>query len=125
MLATFAAVAGKPLASTEGEDSYDLMPLLIGKATAEPLREATVIESSQGVQSIRQGDWKLIPHLGSGGFTKPATEKPKPGDFTGQLYNLADDPGETKNLYAAQPQVVQRLATLLEKYKREPSARRY
>ena len=125
IMATFAVVAGKPLASTEGEDSYDLVPLLLGQRPAESLREATVVESSQGVLAIRQGDWKLIPHLGSGGFTKPATEKPKPGDPTGQLYNLADDPGETKNLYSAQPQVVQRLAALLEKYKREPSVQRH
>jgi len=52
------------------------------------LREATVIESSQGVLDIRAGDWKLIPHLGSGGFTRPATIRPTPGGPIGQLYNL-------------------------------------
>jgi arylsulfatase A-like enzyme len=124
MMATFAAVAGKPLAPNEGEDSYDLVPVLLGQATPGLLREATVMESSQGVLAIRQGVWKLIPHLGSGGFTKPATQKPAPGDPAGQLYNLADDPGETKNLYAEQPQVVQRLSALLERYKREPSVHR-
>ena len=124
MLATFAAVAGKPLVAAEGDDSYDLLPLLLGKRAEEVLREATVMESSQGVLTIRQGDWKLIPHLGSGGFSKPATEKPKPGDPAGQLYNLSNDPSETKNLYAEQPQVVQRLAALLEKYKRGPSVKR-
>jgi arylsulfatase A-like enzyme len=125
MLATFAAVAGKPLAPNEGEDSYDLVPLLLGQTTMAPLREATVMESSQGILAIRLGVWKLIPHLGSGGFTKPATQKPAPGDPAGQLYNLADDPGETKNLYAEQAQVVQRLTALLEQYKREPSVHRH
>jgi len=101
-----------------GEDSYDLVPLLLGRNADQPLREATVMESSQGVLAIRQGDWKLIPHLGSGGFTIPASVKPGPGEPIGQLYNLADDPGETSNRYAQEPQIVQRLTELLAKYRR-------
>ena len=42
----------------------------------------------------------------------------------GQLYNLQDDPQETNNLYDRQPEMVQRLTALLERYHREPSARR-
>ncbi len=124
MMATFASVAGQPLAAGVGEDSYDLLPLLLGQKITQPLREATVIESSQGVLAIRLENWKLIPHLGSGGFTRPATVKPLPGGPIGQLYNLADDPGETDNLYDRQPQIVQRLKALLEKYLHEPSVRR-
>jgi arylsulfatase A len=126
MMATFASAAGKPLAPGEGEDSYDLLPLLLGQrlAAGPPLREATVMESSQGVLAIRQGDWKLIPHLGSGGFTKPAALKPKPGEAIGQLYNLADDPGELTNLYSERPEVVRRLVALLEQYKHASSAQR-
>ena len=124
MMATFASVAGKPLPADAGEDSYDLLPLLSGQKITGSLREATVIESSQGVLAIRQGDWKLIPHLGSGGFTKPATIRPKAAEPIGQLYNLKDDPGETKNLYNQQPQIVKRLTALLDKIRHEPSARR-
>jgi hypothetical protein len=58
----------------------------------------------------------LIPQLGSGGFTLPATVKPQPGEPAGQLYNLQDDPGETKNLYAVQGEIVARLSKLLKKY---------
>jgi arylsulfatase A len=124
MMATFASVAGRPLAADVGEDSYDLLPLLLGRQIAGPLREATVSESSQGVLAIRQGDWKLIPHLGSGGFTRPATVRPTPGGPIGQLYNLQEDPQETNNLYGREPAIVKRLTALLEKYRREPSARR-
>ena len=124
MMATFASVAGKPLAAGDGEDSYDLLPILLGKPITGSLREATIMESSQGVLVIRQDNWKLIPHLGSGGFTRPATIKPKPGEPIGQLYNLADDPAETKNIYAEHPDIVQRLGALLEKYQHEASARR-
>lgn len=124
MMATFASASGKPLVPDVGEDSYDLLPLLMGRKITGSLREATVVESSQGVLTIRQGDWKLIPHLGSGGFTRPATVRPKPGEPIGQLYNLADDPGEMKNVYDREPQIVQRLKGLLEKYRSEPSVRR-
>jgi hypothetical protein len=33
-----------------------------------------------------------------------------------QLFNLADDPSETKNEHAQQPTIVQRLTKLLEQY---------
>jgi len=123
MMATFASVAGKPLEEGVGPDSYDLMPLLQGQTIRGPLREATVMESSQGVLAIRQGDWKLIPHLGSGGFTKPATERPAAGGPEGQLYNLGDDPGEANNLYLKQPQIVQRMSDLLARYKKSDQTR--
>ena len=65
---------------------------------------------------IRQGPWKLIPQLGSGGFTKPSKVKPAPGEPPGQLYNLADDPGEQRNRYMRRiRRSSQRLTALLEK----------
>jgi arylsulfatase A len=119
MIATFAALAGAKLPASAGEDSYDIGPMLRGEKRVAPLREAAVVESSSGLLAIRQGDWKLIPQLGSGGFTKPARIKPAPGEPPGQLYNLADDPGEQKNRYAEKPEIVERLTALLEKYRRE------
>ena len=38
-------------------------------------------------------------------------------DAPGQLYNLADDPGERKNLYYDHPDIVQELKGALERYK--------
>ena len=48
--------------------------------------------------AIRQGEWKLELGLGSGGFSEPKRLKPEPGGPEGQLYNLAQDPGENDNL---------------------------
>ena len=90
----------------------------MGKKT-KPIREATVHQSSRRYLAIRQGNWKFIPGLGSGGFSKPSTVKPKKGDPIGQLYNLKKDLGEQKNLYAKRPEIVKRLTALLEKYKTE------
>ena len=39
-------------------------------------------------------------------------------DSPGQLYNLAEDPGETKNLYSKYPEIVGELKDLLEASKK-------
>ena len=114
MLATFAAVAGTKVPDGAGEDSFNLLPLLLGEKRDAPVRDTLVSESSAGVLAIRQGEWKLIPQLGGGGFTKPGKIKPGPDDPAGQLYNLADDPGERRNRYGEQPEIVPRLTLLLE-----------
>ena len=48
---------------------------------------------------------------------------PAPGGPEGQLYNLKDDPGQTKNLWLAQPDQVRRLVDLLEKAKKDGRTR--
>ena len=85
-----------------------------------------------GLLAICQGSWKLIPCLGQvsifeglgsrGGFTQPPSPVvPQPGGPQGQLYNLADDPGERKNVYSEHPEIVLQLTALLERYQREGS----
>jgi len=98
------------LPHSAGPDSYDFAPVLFGEqATDKPVRESLVIKSGSGLMTIRDGDWKLINGLGSGGFTKPSRIKPEPGGPKGQLYNLAEDIGETNNLYKKHPDIVNRL----------------
>ena len=118
MIATAAAITGQTLPTNAGEDSYNLLPAFLGKKT-KPIREATVHQSSRRYLAIRQGNWKLIPGLGSGGFSKPSTVKPKKGEPAGQLYNLKNDLGEKSNLFAKRPKIVKRLTAILEKYKKE------
>jgi arylsulfatase A-like enzyme len=123
VLATCAAVVGGRLPDSAGEDSYNLLPALLGERPDRPVREAVVHHSGGGMFAVRQGDWKLIEGLGSGGFTPPNREKPKPGGPAGQLYNLADDPGEQTNLYAKRPEVVKRLGELLGRYRKQGHSR--
>ena len=66
-----------------------------------------------GCSAIRQGKWKLVQGRGSGGWQG----KGKPADPEGQLYNMQDDPSETNNLYSSEPQTVERLTALLERFK--------
>jgi len=114
LLATFAAVTGDGLPSSAGVDSVNFLPELLGEKRAAPGREWLAVGWGKGNSSIRHGDWKLIPFLGSGGMSKPSHVKSLPGEPPGQLYNLATDPGETKNLYAEHPEIVKEMTARLE-----------
>ena len=110
MLATFAAVVGVDLPEGAGPDSFDILPVLLGKQpTEKPIRGPLVIPAGGGMMSIRSGHWKLITGLGSGGFSTPRRIKPTPGGPRGQLYHLGDDPAETHNLYQERLDIVKRL----------------
>ena len=122
-LATCAAIGGVSLPDNAGEDSFNLLPVLLGKRLERPVREATVHHSGNGLFGIRQGDWVFIDGLGSGGFSAPRTEEPRPGGPTGQLYNLVTDPGEQNNQFLQRPEIVARLRTLLQRYQQEGRSR--
>jgi arylsulfatase A-like enzyme len=110
LLATCAAVTSTDLPENTAQDSYSFLPVLTGdQPEEEPIRPPIVMQSGNGSMLIRSGDWKLINQLGSGGFSEPNHIEPEPGDPEGQLYNLADDPGETNNIYAEHPDIVARL----------------
>ena len=118
-MATIADIVEADLPDDAGEDSYSMLPVLLGDAYQRPLREATVHHSSNGRFAIRRGDWKLILWPGSGGWAYPATEEDMKGLPQFQLYNLAKDPGETTNLMFNFPDRVEQLKTLLERYIQE------
>jgi arylsulfatase A len=122
-LATAAAVVGAKLPHDAAEDSFNLLPVLRGDKLDKPIHEAIVHHSADGTFGIRQGPWKLAMALGSHGFSNPRNVKPKPGEAKGQLYNLDDDPREQHNLWLEKPEIVARLTTLLDKYKREGRSR--
>lgn len=107
LMATLAAIWGMTLPDNAGEDSFSLLPLLRGNNT--PVRETAVSCASSGVPAIRQGPWKLILGPGSGRpVDTPDGEQPV------QLYNLANDLGEIRNLAADQPERVAQLMSQLE-----------
>jgi len=114
MMATFAAIAGSATPET-AIDSHNMLPALLGRDSG-PIRDSLVLKENATV--VRQGDWKLITHLGSGGFSDPRSVSPVPGGPQGQLYNLADDLGETDNLWLERPDLVQQLSEILQHYRR-------
>jgi len=60
---------------------------------------------------VREGPWKLIP-------SPPQAAAQRP-----ELYNLADDIGETKNLAAQHPDQVKRLTELLRQVRESGHSR--
>lgn len=120
--ATFAAVADYQLRDSEGEDSYNILPLLLNEKEGEVIREATVHHSINGDFTIRKDEWKLLLSPSSGGwsFPKPGTDdeviKTLPSV---QLYNMQSDPAEKNNVYAEHPEVVKELKDLMIKYVKE------
>lgn len=109
--ATCADIAGAEVAPTGGVDSVSFLPTLKGEAEKE--RSAIIMHSIKGVFAIRKGDWKLCLCSGSGGWSKPTVGAK--GEPKWQLFNLADDLGETKNLYTEHPEKVEELQKLLVK----------
>jgi arylsulfatase A-like enzyme len=113
LAATCADILGVSLKRGEARDSYSIVPVLLHGADTVPGQTAIVHHSSHGHFAVRQGSWKLIDRPGSGGFTEPVFTEPGPNVPKGQLYNLADDPGETTNLYDRFPEKVRELEKLL------------
>ena len=117
LLATCADILGNKEAQYRVEDSYSILPVLLGKTKHVPNQIAVVHSSSIGFYAIRKGDWKLIEGLGSGGFTEPRKIDPKAGESTGQLYNLTTDKHEDHDVYAKYPEKVNELRALLSEIK--------
>jgi arylsulfatase A-like enzyme len=104
-----AAAGGKPEASWQ-LDGVDLMPYLTGAETARP--HQTLYWRFGPQWAIRDGDMKLV--VSNGGSGRP------------ELYDLATDIGETKNLAGSQPEKVKELQAKWTKWSIEqapPSAR--
>ena len=120
LLATCAALTGAELPLDAGEDSYDILPAILGDALSGPIREATVHQADDGSLSIRQGKRKLELCAGSGGRSSPTAKEAVEMNLPEvQLYDLAQDIGETTNIWAAHPEVVQGLTALLVQYKEQ------
>lgn len=121
LYATSADIVGATAKVEMPEDSYSIMSVLLGKSNAVEGQPAITVSSSIGFLMIRQGDWKLIQGLGSGGFTQPKQIKPVPGGPTGQLFNLKDDPKEEHDLFLERPDKVKELSEMLNRLKQAKS----
>ncbi len=113
MPATFAALTGVKIPPGGCRDSVNVLPALLGEA--KTARETFVAHNGgmRGPFGFRVGNWKLITAGASayGGGKKNA----KPGESGVQLFDLAADLGETKNLASEKPEKVKELGDLLSK----------
>lgn len=97
ILPTIAEVTGA--AAPADIDGVSFLPTLLGKNVEQKQHEYLYWEIS-GWTAIRQGTWRAV--------------RPKP-NAAWQLYDLATDPSESKDLAAAKPDVLAKLSALADK----------
>jgi arylsulfatase A len=113
LFATFAGIVGQPVPADAAEDSHDLSPLFLGRAPAQPIRRTLMVED----RLVRRDEWKLVLGRPAGNLS-PDRSNAQPIPL-GSLYNLKDDPGETTDLYAKNPEKVEELRSLRLQYQRD------
>lgn len=98
LLATFADLLDVDLQEGSGEDSFTLLPALLG----QPIdHRPPIIHHSNSTYALRSGDWKIV--FGQG------EDRVRPEEGKGYLFNLENDPSETNDLWNDQPEIVVQL----------------
>lgn len=115
ILATTAALVGEKLPAPDkgAEDSRNFLPSLLGEATGKPARDDLIVHSADGVFAIRKGRWKWIEGVPVEDI-RPGVRKARAAEHRPQLYNLQEDPAETRDVSAEHPEVVKELSALLD-----------
>jgi len=110
LLASLTAVAGVVLPQPSAFDSQNLMPVLLGQSEhgRDVLIEADVFQRT----AIRQGRWKMLD------LDKPGAA-PRSTGTNCELYDLVADAGESVNVAAQHPDVVEELWGRLQKIRRK------
>lgn len=101
-------------ARPSGVDGLDILDLLTGSAKSP---HAALYWSQGGQLAIRRGPWKLVEN-GRLYDRTPEGNQPLTGDDSLWLSNLADDPGESRNLRHVNATLVDELLTELHQWQR-------
>lgn len=110
VFATIADIVAKPKPASAAPDSFSFLPDLRGKKRKTE-RPVVIHHSSGGMFSGRLGNWKLVLGNGSGGRQQP---KGKPFARPYELYNLADDLAEKRNVIKDHVEIAQKLEAAVE-----------
>lgn len=96
LMPTFAQIAG--VKTPEGIDGISLVPELLGQDQPEHDYLYWEFRAYGGQQAVRMGDWKAIRQ----NMMRP--RQPNAGKL--ELYNLKDDPSESKDVAGEHPEIV-------------------
>jgi arylsulfatase A-like enzyme len=114
ILPTFAALAGTKAPEDRLIDGRDLRPILFEEANAPPPRDTYLYYWNYGLDAVRYQHWKLhYPHTFPSLTGKPG-EHGVPGGITQgkigkALFNLKEDPSESRNVLEQHPEIVAQL----------------
>lgn len=123
ILPTVAALTGAKLPE-KVIDGRDIRPLLFGDEAASSPHEYFPIYHDGGLKAIRTERWKLIfPHRYNALKEAPGMDGAPAGyvatDATLELYDLENDPSETKDVKADYPEIVADLEAASQRYRQE------
>ncbi|HVJ44769.1 MAG TPA: sulfatase-like hydrolase/transferase [Luteolibacter sp.] len=115
LLPTALAAAGVEVQKDWKLDGVNLLPY-IKDGKAEVPHDALFWRFGQQL-AVRKGDWKLVK--GAGGNIQGGPGREPASTEGAQLYNLADDIGETTDVASANPEKVKELAALWNSWNSE------
>ncbi|MCR9118972.1 MAG: N-acetylgalactosamine-6-sulfatase, partial [bacterium] len=98
---TLLELVGKTEFTMNSIDGISMAPTLLGKTQSPRPFLYREFPSYGGQQSVRVGDWKAI------------RQNMSKGNLEIELYNLATDIGEQKNVAKANPKIVAQLAEIM------------
>jgi arylsulfatase A len=116
LMATFASMLDYELSDDAAEDSHDMLPYLRGQA--DYVRSSHVHNTRASQYAIRDGAWLLVDAKSgyvsqrNGAWEKRHGYSSDQGG-TFELYNLAEDMGQRKNIAAQHPDRVKQMQSLL------------
>ncbi|MEX2580736.1 MAG: sulfatase [Verrucomicrobiales bacterium] len=105
ILPTFAAFAGAEAPADRVLDGVDIRPVLTGDPETPP-RDRFLYHKDMRLEAVRDGPWKLHLALADGA---PGEKRGKPRP---QLFHLGDDIGETRDVSAEHPEIVEKLQAI-------------
>jgi len=116
LFATIAKIVGAEIPAGSAEDSYDQLGFLKGDSPSA--RTTLVHNTNPNGYALRHEDWVLIAAK-SGAISKVPEWFDQENGYSkntlpGELYNLRDDLGQKKNVYAKYPEKVAELTELLQ-----------
>lgn len=114
LFATSVGAAGEELPSDCAEDSFSLLPVLLGKEKRFADREAIFVlgNGKDSAIAICSGKWKLIYRYGDD------------SERGHELYDLENDPGELNSVMDQHPDEARRLIAAFEKAESDGRTRR-
>lgn len=123
VFATIADITGNGLPEDKdvAPDSYSFYGSLLGKKDNRP-RNSIVTADMHGMQAVRMGEWKYIDDWLPEELPE-SNRKRIPMPLQPQLYNLKDDPAESKNLHDQYPGIAKKLNEELENIRSNQSTR--
>jgi len=121
MYASFSSLVSHTTAANEGEDSFNVMPVILGEKSDENKNVGRILHSGSGVFAIRKGDWILIQGT-TGSGTGNLNLTPDSLRMKGQLYNLSRDTCEKFNHWKDEPSLRDSLSKIIDLAKSLPGS---